>query len=663
MGSKAGREKSGHPAGAFAMTQPYLASSIPEPQLSEFYRLMTEEIGDVAVFFMDTSGVIATWNRAAELMKGYTAQDAIGQHLALLYTFEDREREWPQHNLAEAAKHGYYKEETWRRKKDGSLFWARICLTALKDRSGKLLGFSKITLDLTDHKLLESCVQEREQTRRVLRAANAGTWTWNPERAEVSICENFLRLLGHPGPDTTLSFDDWLEYFHEDDKRDLVPRLEAARHGAPFEMEFRLRMKDGNYRWFFSRAEWYRELDAQPWKLNGVNVEIHSTKRAQEEVREAIEKLREADARKDEFLAMLAHELRNPLAPIRSGAEVMRRSAAQDQRVRRTSEVIARQCDHLTRLVDDLLDVSRVTRGLVQLHKAPHDIRHILTDAVEQVTPAIQAREHHLTVAQPPRAAVVFGDEKRLVQVVSNLLSNAAKYTPAGGHIEVATEVRDGSLRLTVKDDGIGMEAQTVQHAFELFSQAKRTPDRAGGGLGLGLALVKSLVDLHGGEVSCASGGLGRGSTFTVVLPLVAAGEELARPSRQEGAGEHRPLRVVVVDDNVEAAEMLAMLLEALGHEVTTQPAPGAALEQAGKDPADVYLLDIGLPEIDGYELARRLKAQPATSNAVLIAITGYGQENDRAESVRAGFSHHLVKPVDPAKLISVLDEAASARS
>ncbi|MDB5883083.1 MAG: putative histidine kinase, hybrid, partial [Ramlibacter sp.] len=621
------------------MTQPYLASSIPEPQLGEFYRLMTEEIGDVAVFFMDTAGVITTWNRAAEVVKGYTAQDAIGQHLALLYTIEDRERGWPQHNLQEAAKNGYYKEETWRRKKDGTLFWARICLTALKDRSGTLLGFSKITLDLTDHKLLESCVQEREQTRRVLRAANAGTWKWNPDRGEVSICENFLRLLGHPGPDTTLSFDQWLEYFHEDDRRDIVPRLDAARHGTPFEMEFRLRMKDGNYRWFFSRAEWYRELDAQPWKLNGVNVEIHSTKRAQEEVREAIQKLREADARKDEFLAMLAHELRNPLAPIRSAAEVMRRSEVEDQRVRRTSEVIARQCDHLTRLVDDLLDVSRVTRGLVHLHKAPHDIRHILTDAIEQVTPAMQAREHHLSVTQPPRAAVVFGDEKRLVQVVSNLLSNAAKYTPTGGHIKVTTELREGSLRLTVADDGIGMEAETVEHAFELFSQAKRTPDRAGGGLGLGLALVKSLVDLHGGEVSCASEGLGKGSTFTVVLPLVAvAGSEAAPPSRQEPRGEHKPLRVVVVDDNLEAAEMLAMLLEALGHDVTTQPAPQAALEHAGKDPADVYLLDIGLPEIDGYELARRLRAQPGTHDAVFIAITGYGQENDRAESMRAGF-------------------------
>lgn len=641
------------------MKAPYFVSSIPESQLSEFYRLMTEEIQDVAVFFMDAHGVISTWNRAAEVMKGFTADDAIGHHLELLYTEEDRRRGWAQHNLQEAVRHGFYKEETWRRKKGGSRFWARIALTALKDHSGKLLGFSKITMDLTDHKLLETCVKEREQTRRILRAANAGTWTWNPDKGEVTVCENFLHLLGHSGGDTVLSFDDWLGYFHADDRPLVLARLQAAREQVPFEMEFRLRMADGRSCWFFSHADWHRELDADPWQLNGVNVQIQSIKAAEEDVHAAMQKLRDTDARKDEFLAMLAHELRNPLAPIRSAAEVMRRSSALDDRLRRTSEVIARQCDHLTSLVDDLLDVSRVTRGLVQLVKVPLKIRHILTDAIEQANPTIQARQHQLSVMHAPKEAAVLGDEKRMVQVVSNLLNNAAKYTPPGGLIEIDTALQDGMLCLSVKDNGIGMEPDTAEHAFELFSQAKRTPDRSGGGLGLGLALVKSLVELHGGTVSCRSQGLGKGSTFTVCLPLAPARDDRDhRPGSSHTGATARQLRIVVVDDNVDAADMLAMLLEGQGHSVRTFSSARAALEASQLGSADVYLLDIGLPEIDGYELARRLKArvEPGSGQPVFIAVTGYGQESDRTEAVRAGFSQHLVKPVDPAKLLAVLN-------
>jgi PAS domain S-box-containing protein len=636
------------------MLQPYLVSSIPERQLTEFYRLMTEEIEDVAVFFLDVNGVITTWNRAAEVIKGYTAEEAIGQHLALLYTEEQRQQGWAEHNLRDAARDGFYKEETWRRKKDGSLFWARIALTALKDHSGELLGFSKITLDLTDHKLLEGCVKEREQTRRVLRAANAGTWTWRPDRSEVTVCENFLRLLGRQGKEATLALGEWLRFFHEEDAPRVASRLEAARDQVPFELEFRLRKADGNYSWFFCHADWYRELDTDPWQLNAVSVQIQSVKMAEQEVRAAMAKLRDADVRKDEFLAMLAHELRNPLAPIRAAAEVMRRSAHEDERLRRTSEVVARQCDHLTSLVEDLLDVSRVTRGLVELNKSSHNVRHILTDAIEQATPIIQARGHRLVLTQAPQAAMVWGDGKRLVQVVSNLLNNAAKYTPPGGQIELTTDVSDGMLCIAVKDNGIGMDAETVEHAFELFAQAKRTPDRSGGGLGLGLALVKSLVELHAGQVSCSSDGPGQGSTFKIRLPLGQAQEE-SREAPLKPVGRQRALRVTVVDDNTDAAEMLAMFLQAVGHMVTTRSSARAALESAASEPADVYLLDIGLPEMDGYELARRLKADAGANDAVFIAVTGYGQESDRAQALRAGFSHHLVKPVAPEELLDVL--------
>ena len=647
------------------MPKPYLVSSIPEHQLAELHRLMSEEIEDVAVFFMDTSGVITVWNRAAEVMKGYPAQEAIGQHLSLLYTDEDKARGWALHNLGEALKHGFYKEETWRRRKDGTLFWARIALTALRDHAGKHVGFSKVTVDLTEHKMLELCVKEREETRRVLRAANAGTWTWRPDTGQVEVCDNFLRLLGHHGEGSRVPFETWIGFIHPDDRDRIRTALGQASAALPRESlstEMRMCAADGGDRWFHVHADWHRDGEGGHWQLSGVNVDIHVLKTAEAELRGAIAKLKEADARKDEFLAMLAHELRNPLAPIRAAAEVLRRSQLDEQRLRRTSEVIARQADHMTSLVDDLLDVSRVTRGLVELTHERLDVRHIITDAIEQVGPIVESRRQRLMVHHAPAAAVV-GDKKRLVQVVANLLNNAAKFTPEGGRIEVTTEETGGRVRLSVTDDGIGMQSETAERVFDLFAQAERTPDRSAGGLGLGLALVKSLVELHGGTVTAFSAGLGMGSTFTVCLPL--AGVQSGQPADQAPAGaadRSVPARITVVDDNADAAEMLGMLLEASGHDVLVEQSARRALAGSKNKPADIYLLDIGLPEIDGYELARALKAQPETSDAVLIAVTGYGQENDRAQALAAGFSHHLVKPVNPEKLLALLDALEPGR-
>jgi PAS domain S-box-containing protein len=380
------------------------------------------------------------------------------------------------------------------------------------------------------------------------------------------------------------------------------------------------------------------------------------------ERKEAEKKLRDADRRKDEFLAMLAHELRNPLAPIRTAVELLSLVKLDEKRVQKTSEIIGRQVDHMTSLINDLLDVSRVTRGLVKLEKTPLDIQHIVTDAVEQVNPLIQSRRHHLALQLSPEPAIVLGDDKRLVQVVANLLNNAAKYTPEGGHLRLTTEVREEKILLSMTDDGIGMEPELAAHVFELFAQAERTPDRSSGGLGLGLALVKSMVELHGGSVGCASEGRGKGSRFTVCLPrlplqaepaaLLPAGSRLQRPKRS--------LQILVVDDNADAARTLAMLLEAAGHQVRVKSCAQAALEEARAEPPDVCLLDIGLPEVNGNELARRLRSRPETADTVLIAITGYGQPFDRERALAAGFHHYFVKPVDSAKLMALLADIGS---
>ncbi len=377
----------------------------------------------------------------------------------------------------------------------------------------------------------------------------------------------------------------------------------------------------------------------------------------------AEEKLVEADRRKDEFLAMLAHELRNPLAPISAAAELLRIGALNEARVRQSSNIIGRQVRHMTRLVDDLLDVSRVTRGLITLERAQVGMRAVVQEAVEQVRPAIEARGQRLSVHLPPSWALVEGDKARLVQVVANVLGNAAKYTPDACAIDLRAEVRAEALVIGVRDEGIGMERELTERVFDLFAQAERSSDRSQGGLGLGLALVRNLVELHGGTVGCSSPGLGKGSTFVISLPLMRDALPAAPPSSglpaSDGAAA-RPLKLLVVDDNVDAAETLGLLLAAHGHEVVVEHDPLRALERARAGVPDVCLLDIGLPEIDGRELARRLRAQPETAGAVLVAVTGYGQQQDRDQTREAGFQHHLVKPLDVDALVRLLGEVGA---
>jgi len=370
--------------------------------------------------------------------------------------------------------------------------------------------------------------------------------------------------------------------------------------------------------------------------------------------------LRQADRRKDEFLAMLAHELRNPLAPISAAAALIAGVPLSGARLKQTGEVIARQVRHMSALVDDLLDVSRVTKGMVRLEAAELDMRDIVVAAVEQARPLVQERRHTISVRVAPDPLRVRGDHKRLIQVLSNLLNNAAKYTPEGGEIRVALFADGDKVVIEVQDNGIGVAPAMRERIFELFAQAERTSDRAQGGLGVGLSLVKSLVELHGGEVRCESPGLGCGASFVVVLPRLkgqAADADAAHGTAPASSGG--PLRILVVDDNADAAEMLAMYVGSLGHEVRVENSSARALLAARNVLPEVGLFDIGLPGMDGYELARQMRAQPETAGMTLIAVTGYGDRADVAASMAAGFDHHLVKPVDPQGLAEILLEVA----
>ncbi|MDB5727329.1 MAG: domain S-box protein [Noviherbaspirillum sp.] len=442
--------------------------------------------------------------------------------------------------------------------------------------------------------------------------------------------------------------------------RELVPQHEAhwyeiygrvARTGEPVRFENEAKAL---HRWYDVYA--FKTDEAYAGKVAVLFKDITERKRHEQE-------MQRADRSKDEFLAMLAHELRNPLAPISAAADLLRLARLDETRVRQTSELIARQVRHMTNLVDDLLDVSRVTRGLITLKTEALDAKRIVSDAIEQVRPLIESRRHHMAVHMPPESAYVSGDAKRLVQVVANLLNNAAKYTPEGGTIDLGVEVQSEQVLITVKDNGIGMAADFLIGVFDMFSQAQRTADRSQGGLGIGLALVKSLTELHHGSVTAHSNGLGQGSEFTVRLPRIAVPDmqSASQDGRLRHAGLAR-LRLMVVDDNADAAGMLAMVLEAAGHEVIVEHDSRRALERAHSECPDAFLLDIGLPEIDGIELARRLRSRPESASSVLIAVTGYGQGQDKRNTAAAGFDHHFVKPVDTAQLTLLLAELGASK-
>ena len=365
--------------------------------------------------------------------------------------------------------------------------------------------------------------------------------------------------------------------------------------------------------------------------------------------------MREIDRRKDEFLAMLADELRNPLAPISAASELLRVPSLDYERIKQTSEIISRQVRHMTGLIDDLLDVSRVSRGLVTLDGSTQDAWQIVASAVEQVRPLMDARQHQLTVNDSPIRAYIFGDPKRLVQIIANILNNAAKYTPVGGRISLSVQIDDINVIFTVVDNGIGMQPEVLGCIFEMFAQGERSSDRAQGGLGIGLAIVKSLVNLHRGTITAHSAGLGKGSTFTLTLPRVA---DLPRPvqnSFPELVPVHSAHQILIVDDNIDAAITLGSILEIAGYKITIEHSAKAALNRIATNTPAACLLDIGLPDMDGIKLVERLREHAHTTSSLMIAITGYGQDSDRQKSLEAGFDHHLVKPVDLPHLLKIL--------
>ncbi|HEY1376236.1 MAG TPA: ATP-binding protein [Gemmataceae bacterium] len=455
--------------------------------------------------------------------------------------------------------------------------------------------------------------------------------------------------------------DRWADAVHPDDLPGIWAAADSGRAAAAaFEYEARFRRADGEYRWHLGRVTPVRDAAGHVVRWVGSATDIEDRKRAEAA-------LRDADRRKDEFLAVLGHELRGPLAPLRGGLEVLQRAGGDPAVAGLALGMMGRQLAHLVRLVDDLLDVSRINRGKVRLRAEPLDLRAVVDRAVETARPLVDARGHDLAVDLPADPLPITGDDARLTQVVVNLLHNAAKYTEPGGHVKLAAERDGGDVVLTVRDTGIGILPHVLPRVFDLFAQGDRAADQAQGGLGIGLTVVKSLVELHGGTVAAASDGPGTGATFTIRLPLAEGGVPAA-DCGTNGTHPHtprppHPLKVLVVDDNVDAARMAGLLLKLWGHDARTAHDGPAALAVADTFRPDVVLLDIGLPGLNGYEVADRLRAVPGLAGVRLVAVTGYGHEEDRRRSAAAGFAGHLVKPVEPAALEAIVGRPAAAES
>jgi PAS domain S-box-containing protein len=558
---------------------------------------------------------------------------------------------------------------------DGTVRWLRESVR-VKPEAGGAWRLDGVLADVTEKRQAEENTRrllqeqaarhaaERSEARfRRLAESNLIGVSFSDANGKISYANDAcLHLLGYTRDDVRQGRLRWDALsVPEESGRDEMARLELQRKGVCTAFEREYVRKDGSRAPVLWGAAF---LDDSRQELVSFLVDLSERKRLEEELHRRVGQLAEADRSKDEFLAMLAHELRNPLAPVRNALQIMKQPGASGIILERMRAMIERQVLHLARLVDDLLDVSRITRGKITLKKEPVDLAAVVGRAVETCQALIEARRHQLTVSLPEAPVRLSGDPTRLEQVLTNLLNNAAKYTEEGGRIWL-TAVREGSEAvLRVKDTGIGMDPKMLPKVFDLFVQAERRSDRSQGGLGIGLTLVRRLVEMHGGSVQALSPGLRQGSEFLVRLPVLVDqppgngvgaapdGTELPAPA---------PRRILVVDDNADSAESLATLLRLAGHEVRVAYGGREALEIAQAVKPQVVLLDLGMPGMDGYEVARHLRQQPGMGGALLVAVTGWGQEEDRRRSKTAGFDQHLVKPVEPAALQDVLAHAQAA--
>ena len=620
------------------------------------YQRMVEQARDYALFMLDPQGRIMTWNLGAQRLNGYAPEEIIGRHFSIFYPPEGLESGWPAHELKVATLEGHFEDEGWRVRKDGSRFWANVVITALRDEDGKLLGFSKITRDLTDRRLHEEAVRQSEERFRLMIEAvqDYAIYMLDGEGLVSSWNAGAQRMKGY-SRDEILGRH-FSRFFTEEDAQAGKPWEELAmarRHGRVENEGWRVR-KNGERFWARAVLTAMQDREGHLRGFAKVTQDLSERRHVQD--------LERAARNVNEFIAMLAHELRNPLAPIRNAVQVMTKLPADAQAQDAMRLTIDRQSAQLVRIVDDLLDIARITKGSLSIEHRALQLAEVVRRAVETAAPGIEAARHTLDVDLAAEPLFVEGDLHRLAQLVANLLNNAARYTPPGGRISVRARREDDEAVIRVRDTGRGIEPAMLERIFDMFVQEGRSPlERVGGGLGVGLALARRLAELHGGILEAHSEGENRGAEFILRLPAVAAPSAATARAAEAASTPGVARRVLVVDDNVDAATTLGQLLNSLGHETRVVHDGPSALTAAAEFLPDVVLLDIGMPGMDGYEVARRLQAFKRERKFRIVAITGWGQEADRERAKEAGFDVHVVKPVDVGLLSRIVEERNGA--
>ena len=611
------------------------------------FRLMVEAVSDYSIIVLDPGGIVISWNDGARKLKGYDTAEAIGRHFSLFYPSELLEQNQPDRALETVRQAGRMEEEGWRLRKDGTRFWASVVITQIIGANGEIRGFSMITRDLSERRRQDEMLRMSEERFRLLVEGVKDYAIFMLDPGGHIVSWN-LGAQKNKGYEASEIIGQHFSVFYPP---------EVAAIGWP-EQELRNALRDGR----FEDEGWRIRKDGSRFWASVVITALHDATgrhRGFAKVTRDLTERRRVTALEDEgrrvtnFLAMLGHELRNPLAPISNALELLKREKTESAVIAHTRDIIGRQLRQMTRLVDDLLDVGRITSGKIHLESKPVRLREAIAEAAEAVRPLIESKSQTLHLHYQEADPWISGDRARLIQIVSNLMHNAAKFTHNSGNVHVSLSQVGEDADISVRDDGPGIPPKDLQRIFDLFVQGEQNMARTQGGLGLGLSLVQQLTTLHGGRVSAFSTGRpGEGSEFVVQFqttqPPIATLEAEPRP-----VGEQR---VLVVDDNVDAAETMALLLEALGYKPSVAHGGLSAIEAVKAQDPDVVLLDIGLPDLNGHEVARRLRAE-MINPPPLIAITGYGQASDRDTSLEAGFRAHLTKPVDVDKLTALLEQ------
>jgi PAS domain S-box-containing protein len=632
-------------------------------QDADTFHLLVSSVRDYAIFLLDADGHIVSWNAGAAALFGYGAEEVGGEHFSRFYPEEMQRRRWPQHELRSAAAEGRFEDEGWRVRKDGTCFWANSVITSLRDSSGELRGFAKVTRDLTERRRHELALQHSEERFRSLveGVRDYAIFILDPEGIVTSWNAGARKIKGYESDEIIGSH--FSRFYTPEAIQRGWPQheLEVANEQGHFEDEgWRVR-KDGSLFWANVVITALRNASGTVVgysKITRDRTERHKREESliqhEERLRKHGEALELTVQRMRDFLATASHELRNSLVPIHLAASLMAKRDL-DPPIEHLRQTIDRQSSRLGRIVEDLLDLNRVERGILSIEREQVLLANVLSDAIEASRPLIEARAHALQTQWQKKPVKLLGDGQRLTQVFINLLNNAARYTPVGGHISVLVETTRADVTVFVADTGKGIAPEMLERIFDPFTQLAPRDSDAQGGLGLGLALVRRIVELHGGNVQARSAGIGHGSEFVVTLPFRKPAAHPAREIRKKGQDRGGALRVLCVDDNRDVANSIARMLDTMGHKAEVAYDGAAALLAAHTLRPEIVLLDIDMPGMNGYEVARMLREQQDDPPPKFVALTGWGRESDKQRVQDAGFHRYVVKPVTPEALEGLL--------